>query len=179
MAGGENKDGHRFTPQLAEQERYLQLTPVCFPEGSYHSNSFVKGHTKQHLRDTPFMRSVLHTQAQPFWVPQQAGSRAVDRGRISQLTKAGAQRTNSALVKSPSMPALSSSGQFQKQHSQGAFLARRGLPTAGGEERCGTPAAPHNGTVPICSVGGDGASCRETRDRAHASKGDFLIQLPS
>lgn len=52
MAGGENKEGHIFTLQLVKQEPYVQLTPACFPEGSYHSNSFVKGHTRQSTSET-------------------------------------------------------------------------------------------------------------------------------
>lgn len=65
VSSEDNTEGHRFTLQLVEQELYLLFTPACFPEGSYHSNSFVKGHKHththtQHLGGTPFMRSTFH-----------------------------------------------------------------------------------------------------------------------
>lgn len=63
MTSGDNKEGQRSTLQLGEQELYLLFTPASFPDGSYHSNSFIKGHTRQSTSETHLLWEVCSTAA--------------------------------------------------------------------------------------------------------------------
>lgn len=114
MSSREYKEGYRPTLQLVGQELYLQFIPACLPErNAYHSDSFYQGtHKTEHLRDTPFLRSVCPAPPQQCCRGRAGAFTTKEDGGHTLLTKAGTQGTNSHLDKYSVIPTLSSSVWF-------------------------------------------------------------------